>query len=250
MDALGINDRLKSDFRKVNAKDYTTKKQLLDAYISLLSVFPEKQRLKVLKSAIEFSKTDIPTSVANIELLLASLPNFSTDNADFLQTLARFGRKNPRDGRAFIEYVNNHISKFSAEVRRPILTTLVSSYYKYFNLIEKQKEASDLFLEIANGFAPENQVKALSTYYKLYHDKNVDRKRQIANMEKQYKSKLSHAESILYEKKARKATYRALGWKVIGGSVVFIAFVALFLVLLSIERNIKQIRELTAPVES
>ncbi|MDZ7360374.1 MAG: hypothetical protein ONB46_06565 [candidate division KSB1 bacterium] len=248
VEVLGINDRLKSAFQKVNAGDYASKKRLLEAYISLIALFPVEQRLAVLKAAIEFSKDEVSASVYNTSLLRAAVANFSTDKVDFIETLATFGRKNPRDGRPFIEYANTILPKFNPEIRRPLLATLVNSYYNYFNDISKQQEATNLFLEMLSHFEPENQVKALSEYYRLYRDKNHAREQQIQQIEYAYQSELSHAESVLAQKKAKKATYRALGWKVIGGSVIFIAFVAMFLVLLSIQRNVKMIREMAKSV--
>jgi len=68
IDVYGINDSLTSIFNNVNAEDFTLKKQLLDAYISLIKLFPEDQRYSVLKAAIDYSKDDVPTSIANIGL--------------------------------------------------------------------------------------------------------------------------------------------------------------------------------------
>ena len=243
IDYYGISDRLKSIFKKVDAEKFASKKQLLDAYIALIALFPEDQRYSVLKSAIEYCKTDVTTSVSNVELLTASVPNFNTDKSDFLNKLATFGRKNPRDGRTFIEFVNNNITKFEPEIRTSMLTTLINSYYRHFNLIEKQREATDLFLGMLDSFEPADQSKALTEYYRLYVSKNYDREREVEQIESEYQSNLSHAQSVLSSKKSKKAEYRGLGLKAIGGSIIFIAFVALFLVVLSIQRNVKLLRE-------
>ena len=250
VDVLGLQDKLESTYRKVNVDDYASKKQLLEAYIALVTLFPMEQRLSALKSTMEFSKEDVSTSVSNTKLLQAAVANFSTDNADFIETLATFGKKNPRDGRPFIEYANTTLPKFNPEVRRPILNTLVSSYSTYFNNIERQKEATNLFLDMLNHFAPDTQEKALDEYYKLYREKNYAREEQIKEIEEEYQAKLDQSESIVSATKSKKATYFALGGKIIGGSVILIAMVAILLVLLSIQRNIKQIREMTRPAQS
>ena len=243
VDYYGINDRLKSIFNNVNADNFTSKKHLLDAYIALIAAFPEEHRYSVLRSAIDYCKEDVPKSVSNVELLKASVANFSTDNSDFIDDLATFGRKNPRDGRAFIEYVNTIITKFDPEIRTTMLSILINSYYRHFNLIEKQQEATDLFLEMFDNFEPQDQGKALTEYYKLYVDKNYDREHEVEQIERQYQSDLNHARSVLASRKAKKAEYRNLGLKAIGGSIIFIAFVALFLVVFSIQRNVKLLRE-------
>ncbi len=246
VDVLGINDRLQAAYRKVNATDYATALPLLNAYISLVAMFPLDQRLKVLKAATEFTKDDVPTSVQNLALLHAAIPHFSTSDADFVEMLSTFGKKNPRDGRAFIEYANTILPKFDAAVREPLLRTLIASYYNYFNDIGRQQEATNLFMEMQNQFEPDKQVSALAEYYQLYRDKNYDREREIVQIEQTYQNELAQAEAAVVAKKAKKAGWRSLGLKVVGGSFIFISFVALFLVLLSIQRNIRQLRELTA----
>jgi hypothetical protein len=240
---LGIQDRLKSAFQKANADDFTSKKQLLDAYISLVSAFPVEQRLTALKAGIDFSKDDVSTSAQNAASLRAAVLHFTTDNADFVEILAAFGRKNPRDGRSFIEYTNTIVPNFAAETRRPILNALLSAYYSYFNDITRQKEATDLFLGIHKNFEPENQVKALTEYYRLFAEKNTERRRQVARIEENYERAQSEAEATLAERRGEKASYRSLALQVIAGSVVFISLVAMFLVLLSIQRNVRMLRE-------
>jgi len=242
VDVWGIEDRLKSIYKKVGAQDFKSKKKLLDAYLSTIVLFSESERYTVLKSVIDVSKEDVTTSIENIELLKRAVPVFGNYKTDALKTLATFKKKNPRDGKEFIEYVIGIAPKFDTSIRTKILSTLVKSYYNYFNLIEKQKEATNLYLGIYEKFDTNKQVKALSEYYKLYVKKNRDRERQIERLNRGYQSDQSRAESVLYSKKAKKAGYRLLGLEVVGGSIVFIAFVALFLVLLSIQRNVRYLR--------
>lgn len=240
---LGVQDRLNSAFQRVNANDFKSKKQLLDAYISLVVLFPLEQRLTVLKAAIDLSKENVVASSQDVSLLRATVPVFSTDNADFVEVLATFGRKNPRDGRPFIEYTNSILPHFAAETRRPILNALVSAYYSYFNDIDRQREGTDLFLAMQKSFPPEDHVKALTEYYRLFVEKNAERRRQVARIEENYARAESEAEATLAERGGEKASYRSLSLQVIAGSVVFISLVAMFLVLLSIQRNVKMIRE-------
>jgi hypothetical protein len=243
--AIGVQDLLNSAFQKVNAGDFSSKKQLVDAYASLVGGFPLEQRLTALKVAIDFSKDDASTSVQNVALLRASIPHFSTDNADFLEVLATFGRRNPRDGRAFIEYTISIMPNFPAETRRPILNAFASAYYTYFNDIARQKEATDLFLGINKSFDPENQVKALMEYYRLFLEKNAERQSRVAEIDASHQRAEQQAEAMLAQAKDQKTTYRTLGLEVAAGSVVFISLVAMFLVLLSIQRNVRIIRETT-----
>jgi len=243
VDALGIDDRLQSAYEKTNARNPVAAKQILDAYRALLALFPVDQRLQVFRAAIELTKDDVSTSVYNVSLLRAAVKNFSTSSADFIETLAAFGKKNPRDGRRFIEYANSILPKFDELSRPSALKTLASSYYNYFNDISKQEEATNLFVGMLNEFESAQQAKALAEYYQLYRDRNYAREQEIAALESQYQGELNAAEMVVAEKRAKKATLRAWSWKIMAGSFVMVAFLALFLVLLSIQRNIKMMRE-------
>lgn len=72
--------------------------------------------------------------------------------------------------------------------------------------------------------------------------KNRTREERVAQIEDQYRWDLEKAERIVQEKKAKKAGYRYQGAIAIGGSVSFIAIIALLLVLLSIQRNVREIK--------
>ena len=243
VDVYGIDDRLQSAYEKANAQNPIAAKQILDAYRALLALFPVDQRMQVLRAAMEFTKDDVSTSVYNVSLLRAAVKNFSTGNADFIETLAAFGKKNPRDGRRFIEYANEIMPKFDAFARPAALKTLANSYYTFFNDIAKQEEATNLFVAMLGEFESGQQAKALAEYYQLYRDRNHAREQEIAALESQYQSELSAAEMVVVEKRAKKSTLRAWSWKIMAGSFITVAFLALFLVLLSIQRNIKMMRE-------
>lgn len=244
---LGINDRLKTAYKKARADNFSTKKKLLDSYIAFIRPFPVEQRLSVLKSAIQVSKENVAGAVKNVSLLQTTSAHFSIQKVDCIKILATFMKKNPRDGRPFVEYVNAIIPKFNSKIRKNILATLVRSYYRNFNDIGRLKEATNLFLKIQNSFGADVQSRALSAYYGVFLQKNAGRSRQVAQLQRQYQRELQKARMALEQKKAEKAKYRGLGWTVIGGSILFISLAALLLVLLSIQRNIKEIRETTKP---
>ena len=247
VDVWGISDRLKSAYERVSADNFIDKKSLLDAYIALISQLPgEKDRYKVFKSATAYTKDDLPKALSHMQALAAAAPQYHAKAADALVRLATFGRKNPRDGLAFIEYMNATIPQFADSIHHPMLKQFVKCYYEYFDDIGRQKEATAMFLPLASNFPADKQAKALREFYKLYLEKNADREREIAGIDRRYQSALKSAGYVVSRKRADKAGYRDLGLKLFGGSVVFIAFVALFLVLLSIQRNIRQLREATA----
>lgn len=246
VDAYGINDKLSAVYQKVNASGYGTVTQLLNAYIALVAPFPVRQRLSALEAAIEISKEDVATSVANVQLLQAAVPHFSTSNTGYLHALATFGLRNPRDGRTFIQYVSTIAPKFQELERKNMLGVMIDSYYAYFNDIGRQQEATNLFVEMMSAFSTADQARALGEYYQVFVQRNYERERQIRELDEKYQIEASMAEEVLAQKKARKAMLRSLAWRVVAGSVAGIAFIALFLVLLSIQRNLRQLREMAA----
>jgi len=243
VDFYGISHRLESAYDEIQAKDFVVKKSLLESYLSFVSLFPQEKRLNALLAALEVTKDDLSTSVEHINLLKEAVPHFTAENSEVIRELASFAKKNPRDGRTFLGYVNQIMPQFAAEARQPTLDVMLRFYYRQFKVIERQKEATDLFLPMLSQFKPEEQPRALNEYYSLFIDRNQAREQTIEELDEQYAHELNEAESVLQGKKSRKAGYRGLAWKIIIGSLVFIALVALFLVLLSIQRNIKLLRE-------
>lgn len=243
VDRLGISDRLKSAYRKAKATDFISKKHLLDAYISILSSFPQEKRVEALKALITYTKGSVSQSISNVKLLEKCIPNFFTKRVDYLTKLAKFGSRNPQDGATFIEYINENIIKFDPGVRIDVLDAMISAYYKYFNNVSRQKEVTNLALSQIVGFAPQYQAKALAYYYSIYYNKNAERERRIKQIDWKYKQSLSAIESRYHSDKLKKVRWRIKGLYGIGGGIVLIAVIALLLVLLSIQRHLKNIEE-------
>ncbi len=243
VDRVGISDRLKFAYRRAKATDFISKKQLLDAYISILSSFPQKKRVEVLKALITYTKGSVSQSVSNVKLLEKCIPNFSTKRVDYLTKLANFGSRNPQDGATFIEYVNENIVKFASDVRIDVLNAMISAYYKYFNNISRQKEVTDLALSQIGAFAPQYQAKALRYYYSIYYNKNAEREATIRNIDYKYKRAVRQSIAKYKREKWKKVRWRIKGLYGIGGGVGLIAVIALLLVLLSIQRHLRRIEE-------
>lgn len=240
---VGISDKLQNAFAQANANDLASQTKLLQAFAELVAQVGEPLRMEALESGMAICKNDVVTSITGVKLLNAAVPHYTAYDVSHLAQLADFSQRNPRDGLAFIEYANTIIPKFDTKQREAALKTLIRSYYRNFDNIAKQREATDLFLGMLASFPVENQVSALNEFHQLFMQKNQERTQVIQMMDREYQSKLSEAEEVLAAKKARKAALRSIAWKVASGSVVLIAFIALFLVLLSIQRNLRQMRE-------
>ena len=241
--SYGILHRLDQVYHQLGADDFQAKTQLLNAYATLFTKFSPEERKQIHGDVFEFAKSDVEETIISLEALADAAALYTDDKPGAFSRLAAFGLRNPRDGQKFIEYTNSIMPKFDSSIRETMLVTLIQSYYNYFNLIQKQEEATNLFLDIQSSFAAEDQIKALVAYYQLYNARNKARHARIEQLEAEHQTLLAEAESELMEKKGAKLGYRLLALKLIGGSIVFIAFLALFLVVLSIQRNIKMLKE-------
>lgn len=252
IDRVGSLNILKNAFRSVNSNKYLEKKKLLDSYLSILKLFPEKKRQKLLKTLTSYSNTSVSNSIYNMSLLKASISVFDTNHTEYIEKLALFGRKNPNDGQSFISFANNILGKFSYDIRMDVLGSLINSYYAYFNnRIQKQIELTNLFSKIKNNFEDKDKSKALATYYSLMIQKNKQREREIRRIDNRYAQELAEAEAEYQRSKIDKEESRLKGVYIIGASIGTIAFIALLLVLLSIQRYIKKIEsKLEQPVST
>lgn len=245
VDRYGLQAKLNNVFKSINAESYSDKTSIIKTYIPILTRFEEKNRYSALKHMLLFSRDNMRNTKENMKLLAKSVDIFPVEKTDFLYKLAQFGKKNPRDGYAFIGYVNQVMPKFAKTQREKVLDKMIAGYYKYYDNINRQKEATEMFLPLLPDFDAKSQPAALAAFYKLYERKNRDRRSAIENIDNQYSYDLRNAERVLQEKKMTKAGLRYKGLIGLGGGIVFIALVALILSLLSIQRNIKELKRMT-----
>lgn len=240
--APSVLERLESAFAQCGIASYSEKKQLLDTHIVVVRQFKEEARLPVWKALITWSESNLNQAIANAKLLASFVPKFPADRSDYVTKLAQFGDKNPRDGYAFVEYVGKIIEKFPLERRMDALSSLMNGYYRYFNnRIQEQIEMTNSLLPMLPNVADEQVVKAVDAYYQLASQKNYERSEAISAIESRYQHELMKAESDYEASKAKKASWRLNGLYGIAGGIVVVATIALLLVLLSIQRYVRQI---------
>lgn len=249
IDSYGIQSRLNAAFNTANARAYGDKATVLRSYLPLIAAFEEADRPAVLKALITYSKDDPATTRGNMELLQQSIAAFPADKAGVLNALADFGQKNPRDGREFIGYAAEIIPRFDPEYATEVLGAMIRTYYNYFDDIQRQKRATETFFPLLSTFEGKYQAKALEQYYGMYLQKNREREQQVARIDQQYQHEQQQAEAVLAQKRAQKAENRYYGLMAIGGSLVFISIIALVLVLLSIQRNVRALASQVAANE-
>jgi hypothetical protein len=240
--APSVLERLESAFSQSGITSFNEKKQLLDTHIVVVRQFKEEARLPAWKALITWSKPSLSQAIANAKLLASFIPKFSADRSDYFTKLAQFGDKNPNDGYALVDYIGKAIEKFPAERRMDALSALINGYYRYFNnRVQEQIELTNSLLPMLSGFPDDQVVKAVDTYYQLAAQKNYERSQTISAIENRYRQKLMQAEAEYEASKAKKALWRLNGLYGIAGGIVLVATVALILVLLSIQRYVRQI---------
>jgi hypothetical protein len=240
--APSVLERLESAFSQSGITSFNEKKQLLDTHIVVVRQFKEEARLPAWKALITWSKPSLSQAIANAKLLASFIPKFSADRSDYFTKLAQFGDKNPNDGYALVDYIGKAIEKFPAERRMDALSALINGYYRYFNnRVQEQIELTNSLLPMLSGFPDDQVVKAVDTYYQLAAQKNYERSQTISAIENRYRQKLMQAEAEYEASKAKKALWRLNGLYGIVGGIVLVATVALILVLLSIQRYVRQI---------
>ncbi|MBZ0200111.1 MAG: hypothetical protein K8H86_09605 [Ignavibacteriaceae bacterium] len=244
VDQLGITEQLDQIFSNLNTTTFAEKKQLLDAYNNSVKNFAEDKRIYVLRIIFNVAKADVPSTISTINLLTGTVKLLGKDAYRDLDDLVSFSNNNPNDGISFIEYVNSVLGKFDQSIRGEILAVFIRNYYSnYDNRFSEQKQATDLFLMYLPKIESKEQANLLKKYYRLMVNKNRERNRAIRNIESNYEQMLQQAEIEYQTNVLKKVEFRLRGLYGVAAGIGVIAFIALLLVLLSIQRYLKSINE-------
>jgi hypothetical protein len=242
IERYGIESQLQATFNEANALNYIQKRDILRGYLNILKPIEEGSRHDLLQNLMLWTVESTEKTQEHMKLLSHAIKIYQPQFGLAVAKLVNFGKKNPRDGDSFVAYANEIIPKFNSAFKTEILDELMSCYYRYYDDISAQKEATDLFIPLLAKVEGKYQAPALRIFYQLFIDKNRERKRAIEQIDHEYASELSAAQMLVQEKQARKAWYRLRGLIGAGGSIMFISVIALTLIMLSIQRNIKQLR--------
>ncbi|MDP3359641.1 MAG: hypothetical protein Q8S41_09870 [Lutibacter sp.] len=252
----GIDSKLSSSYRNVNAKNYVKKKQILDGFISIVKLLKEEKRATALQILMNHM-TDNIVQNDSIYKVLTKVVNkmLKVDNLEYLDQLVRFGKINQNDGVPFIEYTATIINNFDVSQKTISIDNLVKSYYNYFKQdLHKQIESTNLFLPFLYKIKVGQQGNALMKYYGVYLNKNIERdnkitqieneqQKQITEIETQYNLEQLQAQQEFNAKKESKQNLRYKSMIAIGISILIIVLIATILVFFSIQRSVRKIEE-------
>lgn len=242
IERYGIESQLQATFNEANAFNYVQKREILRGYLKILNALEESSRFDILQYLLLWTVESPEKTQEHMKLLSQAIKIYQPQFGLAVAKLVNFGKKNPRDGAAFVAYANEIIPKFNSAFKTEILDELMSCYYHYYDDINAQKEATDLFIPLLARIEGKYQPAALRIFYQLFIDKNRERKRAMAQINHEYETNMQQALGAVESAKAKKAWYRIRGLIGVGGSVMFISVIALTLIMLSIQRNIKQLR--------
>ncbi len=243
----GMIDQFNSLFERVNASSPKDKAAIFNGLSSILSVYAEDSRHSALYCSSVISG-DVSSSVNRLNLLAKVAKFFGGKETAAIERMRYFLMNNPVDGADFTEFSLNVLAKFDSKERLPAQDVLIRGYSRKFNdNLSQLKDVTNKYLEILPKVPVENQSEGLGKYFTLFSDKNIERARNIRNIDDKFITDSLKAESDYLVSKEKKYENRVKGSYAIGGGLMIIALIAVFLVLLSIQRYIKRIAEKLGP---
>jgi hypothetical protein len=249
-----IEQKLERTYSTIKAKNFTSKKRALDAYITILKRVPSENAAQVLTTitySINDRFRDLELLDTTFSLVASSLSIYPSQN-EAAQHLIVFVLNNPRSALEFISFASETSRQFPPDSRYPVLTALTSGHYSSFsNAVPIQKEATQQFLSLVPRLQSQEPEKALRKFYAVYNNKNKKRNAEIARINAEYNKqvaaiitdsslKATRAEIKFLADQEIKNQTRATSIKAIGAGFVAIALLGTILTLLSIQRILKR----------
>jgi len=238
----GLSKILENIFSSLSLSTYPQKTILLRAYNNFLAPIELKERGYGFGALKNISIESMDKVYRGIELLKKAQGLFPKDTDLHMFQLSSFIDNNPVDGFPFVEYATSILPKFSADIRPSILSSMMSSYSYFFNnKLEYQKELTNNYLTFFQNFDDKTKEKALYQYYRLSISKNAERESEVSRIDNKFLTDKASAETEYLINKGRKSVYRLQGVYAVFGSIGIIAIIGILLVLLSIQRYLKNI---------
>lgn len=240
-------------------KKYSDKTNLLAAYNTLLKQFAVDNRISFINNiALKLSLKKIGINTINLRYnaMGSAINNVAPDKQfPLYNTLWRFIRSNPNDGIALTKYIGDHLSKIAYESKYKFVNNVLNEYNRHYNNdLAQLEEATNQFLSFIDRIPGVQQANALKIHYEIFTRNNLDRTRSInqinndynkllARLDKEYINKKMQAESVFNHKKSEKRNLRMWSYKTIGAAFAVVLIISLFLLILSMIRNINRLTE-------
>lgn len=242
----GIPSLLDERYAAAGADTFALKAQLLEAYNATLTLIPLGDRQTAFNTLGALSNGGTDRVANDLTSVNRTVSLLSSKRVTVLGWLVNLISEDGERGRSLVDGLGNHLDKFASTARLDVIDAFFSSYYQKFDgSYEQQQEALEGFLPMLPQLAANEQAKALNTYFDLFVSKNVARQQAIGEINSRYDDALAKAEADYTVMQANKETSRPFAWYALGGGLATAAFFALFLVLLSIQRHLKALLEVS-----
>jgi hypothetical protein len=159
---------------------------------------------------------------------------------------------NNEDGFELIKYFNSIIPQFNKNIHMSVLK-LYGEIYDEKKDLDLVKMMMDGYIQFIPKFETNDQLVSLKAYLNIFTRKlqlriqeidkiENDYEREVASINSDYERKLAEAKSEAIEKDAKKAVVKFPSLYIFLSSLGAIAFLALLLVLLSLQRTLSGIK--------
>jgi hypothetical protein len=156
------------------------------------------------------------------------------------------------DGFELIKYFNSIIPQFNKNIHMSVLE-LYGEIYDETKDLDLVKMMMDGYTQFIPKFEANDQLVSLEAHLNIFIKKlqlrkqeidkiENDYEREVASINSEYERKLAEARSEAIEKKAKKVVVRFPSLYIFLSSLGVIAFLALLLVLLSLQRTLSAIK--------
>lgn len=257
-----IKDGFKSKFLYYtqNIEDYNQKTKILASLNTCINgLYNGNRKLllnKVVSSApIKYNNTankfiQINNGISNI---LSKID--STKQLKNYAVFYRFVANNPNDGLPLISYISSIIDNVYLKQRDAFANNIIMEYSsRYNNNLHLLKNAVNQFVPYLKQISPELQAKSLPIFFKLYRKNNAQRTNEIKQIDREYRNVITNWENNFQEqlqaaelsyqtKKTAKKELFKKSYQGIGVGFVVVLVLSLFLLILSMVRNVNRLSE-------
>ncbi len=245
--------------KKENLEGYNQKTALLKGINAFLSKVAISNRKNLVNNKLLYTNVN-NYGLENTVIMYSKIGDIlskldTTTQFYYYYPLKRFVRSNPNDGIKILEYVNKLLDKTYKDQRPDFMDVILKEYKdNYNNNLSSLIEATNQFMPYLKNIAPEQQAEALKIFYKLYRQNNADRSNRIRqiesdyaqtiqNWEAEFQKQVAESEAAYFAKKRAKKELSEWSYKGIVSSFGVVLIISLFLLVLSMVRNVNKLSE-------
>lgn len=248
----GLESLIPRDLKKFSLE---SSNHLIKSLSNFIASFPKKKdKYKVFQQMWDptVNAKNTTSFLNTLDSLKAFMSIYESNKLKLLKKISRFAKKNPTDGS---EIILTSLPIMKLNLKSNVLFYHVAhgytQYESLFNSIShvdedgQQLNSSPVaeYQKVVQNYLSLKKLhptvdKSFKKYIEIFIRKSQLRAQKINSIEKKYEIEKNAASSEYLANKVAKTGTLTLGMMIFGGSIVAIAFFALLLVLLSIQRTL------------